>query len=64
MLIFFYVIKHIITIKNKILHKLFYLLFAPYNNKNEKITEFVFESIRNFISIIWKIYDKFEVYFL
>jgi hypothetical protein len=37
MLIFSYIIKHIITNKNKILHKLFYKLFAPYNNNNEKI---------------------------
>jgi hypothetical protein len=52
MLIFSYVIKHIITNKNKILHKLLYVLFAPYNKKCEKFTEFVFESIPNFISII------------
>jgi hypothetical protein len=32
-----YVIKHIITNKNKFLHKLFYTLFAPYNQKGEKI---------------------------
>jgi len=31
MLIFFYIIKHIITYKNKILYKFFYILFAPYN---------------------------------
>jgi hypothetical protein len=53
MLIFSYVIKHIITNKNKIWHKLFYVLFAPHNNKKvENFTEFVFESIPNFISII------------
>jgi hypothetical protein len=33
MLNFSYVIKHTITNKNKILHKLFYALLAPYNNK-------------------------------
>jgi tRNA A22 N-methylase len=33
MLFFSYVIKHIIKKKNKILHKLFYALFAPYNKK-------------------------------
>jgi hypothetical protein len=53
MVILCYVLKHIITNKNKILYKLFYVLFAHYNKKKvEKITEFVFESIPNFISII------------
>ena len=53
MVIISYIIKHIITNKNKILHKLFYALFAPYNKKSEKKnTEFVSESIPNFISII------------
>jgi hypothetical protein len=51
MLIFSYIIKHIIINKNKILHKLFYVLFAPYNKK-VKHYRFVFESILNFISII------------
>jgi hypothetical protein len=37
MLIFSYVIKHVITNKNKIFHKLFYVLFAPYNKKYKKI---------------------------
>jgi hypothetical protein len=37
MLIFSYAIKHIITNKNKTLHKLFYVLFAPYNKKSEKL---------------------------
>jgi hypothetical protein len=45
MLIFSYVIKHISTNMNKILHKLLYILF-------EKFTEFVSESIPKFISII------------
>ena len=54
MVIISYIIKHIITNKNKILHKLFYALFAPYNKKSEKNTEFVSESIPNFISIIWE----------
>jgi hypothetical protein len=36
MLIFSYVIKHISTHMNKILHKLFYVLFAPYNTKRWK----------------------------
>jgi hypothetical protein len=36
MLIFSYVIKHISTNMNKILHKLFYVLFAPYNTKKLK----------------------------
>ena len=51
MVIISYIIKHIITNKNKILHKLFYALFAPYK-KSEKNTEFVSESTTNFISII------------
>jgi hypothetical protein len=34
MLFFSYVINHIITYKNKILYKLIYTLFAPYNKKN------------------------------
>jgi hypothetical protein len=33
---FFYVIKHISTNTNKILHKLFYVLFAFYNTKSWK----------------------------
>jgi hypothetical protein len=34
MLIFLYVIKHISTNINKILYKLFYILFALYNTKS------------------------------
>jgi hypothetical protein len=34
-LIFSYVIKHVITNKNMFLHKLFYALFALYNEKGE-----------------------------
>jgi hypothetical protein len=34
MLLFSYVIKHISTNINKILRKLFYVLFAPYNTKS------------------------------
>lgn len=32
-IIFYYAIKHTITNKNNISHKLFYALFAPYNKK-------------------------------
>jgi hypothetical protein len=32
-LIFYYIIKHIITNNNEILNKLFYALFSPYNKK-------------------------------
>jgi hypothetical protein len=39
MVILYYVLKHIITNKNKILHKKIYVLFAPYNKKVEKFTE-------------------------
>jgi hypothetical protein len=42
MLIFSYVIKHIIINKNKFLHKL-YTLFAPYNKKGEKVSVSVSE---------------------
>jgi hypothetical protein len=52
-MIFSYVIKHVITNKNKVLHKLCYALFAPYN-KNWKITEFVYESIPNYIYYLRK----------
>jgi hypothetical protein len=38
MLIFSYVIKHIIINKNKIMLKMFYTLFAPYNKKCKKIS--------------------------
>jgi hypothetical protein len=37
MLIFSYVIKHIIINNNKILHNFFYILFSPYNKKKVKI---------------------------
>jgi hypothetical protein len=36
MLLFSYVIKHISTNMNKILHKLFYMLFGPYNTNSWK----------------------------
>jgi hypothetical protein len=38
MMIFSYVIRHIVRNRNKILHKLFYALFSPFN-KNVKISE-------------------------
>jgi hypothetical protein len=44
---FFY--KHIITDKNKILHKMFYILFSLYNKKSEKL--YVYELYSDFISI-------------
>jgi hypothetical protein len=34
MLIFFYVIKHISINMNKILHKMFYVLFGSYNTNS------------------------------
>jgi hypothetical protein len=36
MLIFFYVIKHISINMNKILHKMFYVLFGSYNTNSWK----------------------------
>jgi hypothetical protein len=50
MLIPSYVMKHIIINKNKILYKLFYTLFAPYNKKGEKVS--VFDLYPKFIFII------------
>jgi hypothetical protein len=44
MVILSYVLKHIITNKNKILNKLFYVLFAPYNKKKLKILPNLFSN--------------------
>jgi hypothetical protein len=60
MLIFSYVIKHIIINKNKILHKIFNILFALYNKKMKKY----FYPYRNLYLLFENIYDKFEVYLL
>jgi hypothetical protein len=50
LLIFSYVIKHIITEKNKVLHKLFYSLFAPYNRKVKIfVSEFNIYYLRRYI---------------
>ena len=54
MLIFFYIIKHIITHKNKILYRFFYVLFAPYNLKGEK--RFVSDPYSNFYIYYLRIY--------
>jgi hypothetical protein len=55
---------YIITDKSKILHKLFCIVFTLYNNKKvESLSLSAFELYSNFISIIKKIYDKYEVYF-
>jgi hypothetical protein len=40
-LIFYYVIKHIITNKSEILNKLFYALFFPYNKKRFMVAIFL-----------------------
>jgi hypothetical protein len=62
MLNFSYAIKHIITNKNKILHKLFYVLFAPYNNKkNKKLPKLFLNPYRSLYLSFEKIYDKFKV---
>ena len=58
MLIFSYVIKHIIINKNKFLH---YTLFAPYNKKGEKVSVSVFKL---YIYHLRRYMIKFEVYFL
>jgi hypothetical protein len=52
MLISSYVMKHIIINKNKILYKLFYTLFTPYNKKGKKISVSVFDLYPKFIFII------------
>jgi hypothetical protein len=52
MLIFSYVIKHIITNKNNFLYKLFYVLFAPYNKKMKKYLNSYLNLYLDFISII------------
>jgi hypothetical protein len=54
MLIFSYVIKHIIINKNKILHKLFYILFA--------MKKYLY--LLNLYISFGKIYDKFKIYLL
>jgi hypothetical protein len=46
--------------KNKMLYKLFYVLFAPCNEKGEKYSYLYL----NFISIFDKRYDKFKSYLL
>ena len=56
MLIFFYIIKHIITHKNKILYKFFYVLFAPYNLKGEKRFVSVSDPYSNFYINYLRIY--------
>jgi hypothetical protein len=53
MVILCYVLKHIIINKNKILHKLFYVLFAPYNKKSWK----------NY-RICFRIHTEFYIYHL
>lgn len=59
MLIFFCVIMHIITYKNKILHKWFYTLLDLYSNQKK------WEIISICIRIVYEFYIyKFEIYFL
>jgi hypothetical protein len=61
---FSYAIKNIITNKNKMLYKLFYVLFAPCNEKGEKYSYLYLTLYLNFISIFDKRYDKFKSYLL
>jgi hypothetical protein len=61
MVIFCYVLKNIIINKNKILHKLFYVLFAPYNKKKLKKTLNLFSNPYRILYLSFeKIYDEFE----
>jgi hypothetical protein len=63
MLIFFYVIKHNIINKNKILHTLFFA--CSLRQKDEKISEFVYVSISKlYIYYLTRYIIKFEVYLL
>jgi hypothetical protein len=64
MVILCYVLKHIITNKNKILHKLFYVFFAPYNKKVEKLPNLFLNPYRILYLPFKKIYDQFENYLL
>ena len=57
---FSYAIQNIITNKNKMLYKLFDVLFSPCNEKGEKYSYLYL----NFISIFDKRYDKFKSYLL
>ena len=62
MLIFFYIIKHIITHKNKILYNFFMYYLLPTIKKVKKIR---IRSVFEFLYLLFEnIYDKFEVYFL
>ena len=54
MLIFFYIIKHIITHKNKILYKFFMYYLLPTIKKVKKDSYPYPIRIRIFISIIWE----------
>lgn len=59
---FFYITKNIITNKNKILYKLFYILFvAPYKKKTKKY-QICIQIL--YLSSFEKIYDKFKTYLL
>jgi uncharacterized UBP type Zn finger protein len=62
MLIFFYVIKHIVTYKNKILHKSFYILFSLYNKEGKNYLYLYPNDTRILYLSLEKIYDKFKVY--
>jgi hypothetical protein len=61
MVILCYVLKHIITNKNKILYKLFYVLFAHYNKKKLKKLPNLFSNPYRILYLSFKkIYDEFE----
>jgi hypothetical protein len=65
MLIFSYVIKHISTNMNKILHKLFYVLFGPYNTnswKNYRIYFRIHTEVYTYYLIKYKMDLKFIFY--
>ena len=61
MLIFFYIIKHIIRHKNKILYRFFMYYLLPTIKKVKKIRIRI-RSVFEFLYLLFEnIYDKFEV---
>jgi hypothetical protein len=59
-----FVVDFSYAIKNKMLYKLFYVLFAPCNEKGEKYPYLYLTLYLNFISIFDKRYYKFKSYLL
>ena len=61
MLIFFYIIKHIITHKNKILYR-FFMYYLLLTIKKVKKIRIRIRSVFEFLYLLFEnIYDKFEI---